>query len=608
MDSQPVGTPEQERSVLAGMGTGVCPTEFDAGYLDSVTGQPSLHVNSVGSNWKRSWVFFPGGGFPLLDQSCSLEELPRARVSPGAEAIFLHPCFRVPRWNPRMSWRKYSIKTQVTRLLTGLAVLFVALTWAVQVFIIQPSFARLEKDDARRNLLRCTDAIESDLQNLTSLVRDWSAWDDTYRFVTERDDSFRETNLMETTFSNTNTEFVCFVMSSNEVLWGKCYDTANVAYLDIPDLLDYVVNPSNGISKFKSVDDVHAGIVLTSRGPMMLASRPVTTTDRKSAISGAVIMGRFLNDDRIASLAERTHLDLSIWQHGSSQIPAATQRFAEALKNKKEAEIRDLSEEELVGVTILEDMQQQPALVLQVTMPRTIWAQGRAAGRAATLCSGAAGLLMLLTTGLMLRRRIIGPLHRMAMSVTSVAGTERTSAKLEIERPDEIGILARCFNSLLDAVEADHRSLEHTLQQQMTAASQLDERLQKFSVDGAAAAESALATISEIESVTSSMANELAAVSAIARQTHLLALNAAIEAARAGEAGKGFAVVANEVKQLATASEHAASEVHAKIREAASVVDRGRQASDATSSVIHEFVREGRHAMQSLATTGPTAG
>lgn len=507
-----------------------------------------------------------------------------------------------------MTWRKYSIQTQVTRLLAGLAVLFVAMTWAVQVFVIQPSFASLEKDDARRNLLRCTDAIDSDLQNLSSLVRDWSAWDDTYRFVTERDDSFRETNLMETTFSNTNTEFVCFLTSAGEILWGKCYDPVRAEYLEMPDLVKYVLEPGNGLGKFRTVDDLHAGVVITSRGPMLLASRPVTTTDRKSPISGAVLMGRFLNDARIDSLAERTHLDLALWQYGSEKIPSLAREIASTLNAGHEADLCDVSEKQLVGVTVLEDMKGQPALVVQVTMPRIIWAQGRAAGTAATICSGAAGLLMLLTTGLILRRRIIGPLHRMAMSVTNVAGTEGTSAKLEIERPDEIGILARCFNSLLDAVQADHESLERTLQQQIAAANELDQRLEKFSVDGASAAQSALATISEIEAVTNSMADELSAVSAIARQTHLLALNAAIEAARAGDAGKGFAVVANEVKQLATASEQAASEVQAKIREAVSVVDRGRKASDTTSTVIHEFVREGRQTMQSLATSvSPTA-
>ncbi len=54
-----------------------------------------------------------------------------------------------------------------------------------------------------------------------------------------------------------------------------------------------------------------------------------------------------------------------------------------------------------------------------------------------------------------------------------------------------------------------------------------------------------------LASSTSQIKDVVAAVSAIAAQTHLLALNATIEAARAGEAGRGFAVVAGEVKDLA---------------------------------------------------------
>jgi PAS domain S-box-containing protein len=114
-------------------------------------------------------------------------------------------------------------------------------------------------------------------------------------------------------------------------------------------------------------------------------------------------------------------------------------------------------------------------------------------------------------------------------------------------------------------------------------------------------------TIAGLDESSAQIGTVIKLITGIASQTNLLALNATIEAARAGEAGRGFAVVANEVKELATETGRATTEISGQVEGIRSqtseavrsieAINATVQALTATQRAIDELVRAQQEAV-----------
>jgi two-component system, NtrC family, sensor kinase len=357
-----------------------------------------------------------------------------------------------------------TIRWKLILLLSSTFTLFVALSRIVYSKVVTPSFDNLERQEATKDLQRCTDAMHREVIQLSIFLRTWAAWDDCYQYAVDHNDAFIKSNCPPETYTNNNLNLIWIADTTGKIIWGETRDDHDGTLFDLGSFSPAVLNAHHPLIEFNDPRAVTGGIVMTGLGPMYIVAEPIVNSHNQGPIHGSIMMGRLLRQEERQLLVDQTHVNFQLWSLNDPTIPDTAKQAAINLKPNTPL-LRDFSDQTLYAYTILPDIYGRPSLILQASIPKSISADGQTAGRVAFASNIAGGAFIMLTLGLVLGHTVSRPLRQLSGHMSRVGESGDLKTQLNMRRSDEIGELANDFDEMVRALSDFRAKLQTTSRQ-----------------------------------------------------------------------------------------------------------------------------------------------
>lgn len=253
--------------------------------------------------------------------------------------------------------------------------LFAAI-YATIHFIVLNGFLALEEKQTCRNVERVIAAVETDMNAMRILVRDWAAWDATYEYIDNHDPGYIEENAHHEYIAELNLNMMLFVDANNEIVYEIATDRQSGEALPTSRTLVQHLLAQDDLVRHASTEHQTSGILLTPEGSILVASNPIVHSDGTGPIRGSLIFVRFLDDTGMQDYSERTSVSLEMFAIDDPNIPAPIKEISSQLQQEQTILVEPVNNEQTTGYTIITDIAGQPALIAAITVPRGVYQQG----------------------------------------------------------------------------------------------------------------------------------------------------------------------------------------------------------------------------------------
>ncbi len=345
----------------------------------------------------------------------------------------------------------------------------VAVAWAVGdrlllETMVTSQFRAMGEEEVQQGLELVESCIDDEVELLREKARFVASMETTRRFVTESDADLVRSYLGPRSLAVVGAHLMYVCDRDGNVRWGRIEDPETREKISLKTSF-----PSESLAPTHPLlardKEVELSYLTTERGIMLVTAEPVTRPDEETR-SGTVIMGRFLDEELKAGIEARTSLPFEIWDIHDASLDERERKLVDRFTSDTgEVLIDEDDDKNLFAYKTLEGVAGRPDVLLRAKKEHGILAQGAKITDFLLLSTIGTSILIFLVLLRVLQRTVINPLTRFTRFAIQVAETDDTSARMQMDRPDEVGILSREFDRMLEEIERSRSLLVQTARQ-----------------------------------------------------------------------------------------------------------------------------------------------
>ncbi|MDO9326661.1 MAG: CHASE4 domain-containing protein [Methanoregula sp.] len=347
---------------------------------------------------------------------------------------------------------KIHTRTLLILVATALLVLFAMILLAL--FFVLPSVTQFEEKESLINLERATGQIEAEREDLGKDVRNIAVWDDTYRFMADRNSEYVESILDSPSFyESIQVQSVLYYDTAGNYFDGRWYNPGNNSLEDVPvSLRDYFVRHA-GVLNSSSAGTAKTGFILLPDGPCLIAMHPILPGRGTGSSRGTLVMIRESDGAWISRLEDRVHTPVKLTPLDDGRMRTDPVVLQLAAPGSPDYINRIYNSSTLESSALLLDLMGKPALLLDVTTERSMYQQILSTVTVRLMAFLIIAVCFVVIAELLLHRYIITPLKELDTALIAIGKKRDLSERLPVSGDDEIASLKHSLNTMLQELE-----------------------------------------------------------------------------------------------------------------------------------------------------------